>query len=98
MIPVAIVGFFFKDKVEEIFGSGLLLVGIMLIVTALLLAFAYFAKPRQREHISGLHAFIIGIGQAIAVMPGHCHGTAVGQQKRESGPIFLPYGNSSCIG
>lgn len=70
MIPVAIVGFFFKDKVEEIFGSGLLIVGIMLIVTALLLAFAYFAKPRQREHISGLHAFIIGIGQAIAVMPG----------------------------
>lgn len=70
MIPVAIVGFFFKDKVEEIFGSGLLIVGIMLIVTALLLAFAYFAKPRQREHISGLHAFIIGIGQAIAVLPG----------------------------
>lgn len=70
MIPVAIVGFFFKDKVEEIFGSGLLIVGIMLIVTALLLAFAYFAKPRQREHISCLHAFIIGIGQAIAVMPG----------------------------
>lgn len=70
MIPVAIVGFFFKDKVEEIFGSGLLIVGIMLIVTALLLAFAYFAKPRQREHISGWHAFIIGIGQAIAVLPG----------------------------
>ena len=70
MIPVAIVGFFFKDKVEEIFGSGLLIVGIMLLVTALLLAFAYFAKPRQREHISGWHAFIIGIGQAIAVMPG----------------------------
>ena len=70
MIPVAIVGFFFKDKIEEIFGSGLLIVGIMLIVTALLLAFAYFAKPRQREHISGWHAFIIGIGQAIAVMPG----------------------------
>ena len=70
MIPVAIVGFCFKDKVEEIFGSGLLIVGIMLLVTAALLAFSYFAKPRQREHISGLHAFIIGIGQALAVMPG----------------------------
>ena len=34
MIPVAIVGFFFKDKVEEVFGSGLLIVGIMLLVTA----------------------------------------------------------------
>ena len=49
MIPVGIVGLFFKDKVEEIFGSGLLIVGIMLLVTALLLAFSYFAKPRQRE-------------------------------------------------
>lgn len=70
MIPVGIVGFFFKDTVEEIFGSGMLIVGIMLLVTASLLAFSYFAKPRQRENISGWHAFLIGIGQAVAVMPG----------------------------
>ena len=70
MIPVAIVGFFFKDKVEEVFGSGLLIVGIMLLVTAALLAFSYFAKPRQKTSISGFHAFIIGIAQACAVMPG----------------------------
>jgi undecaprenyl-diphosphatase len=70
MIPVAIVGFFFKDKIEEVFGSGLLIVGIMLLVTAALLTFSYFAKPRQRENISPLHAFIIGIAQACAVMPG----------------------------
>ena len=70
MIPVGIVGLFFKDKVEEIFGSGLLIVGIMLLITAALLAFSYYAKPRQREEISPLHAFIIGIGQALAVMPG----------------------------
>ena len=70
MIPVAIVGFFFKDKIEEVFGSGLLIVGIMLLVTASLLAFSYFAKPRQKENISPLHAFIIGIAQACAVMPG----------------------------
>ena len=70
MIPVAIVGFFFKDKVEEVFGSGLLTVGIMLLVTASLLAFSYFAKPRQKENISPLNAFIIGIAQACAVMPG----------------------------
>ena len=49
MIPVMIVGLFFKDKVEEVFGSGLLIVGIMLLVTASLLAFSYFAKPRQRK-------------------------------------------------
>ena len=70
MIPVGIVGFFFKDQVEEIFGSGLLIVGIMLLVTAALLAFSYYAKPRQREEISPLHAFIVGIGQAVAVLPG----------------------------
>lgn len=70
MIPIGIVGVFFKDAVEEIFGSGLLIVGIMLLVTAALLAFSYFAKPRQREEISPLHAFIIGIGQAVAVLPG----------------------------
>lgn len=70
MIPVGIVGFFFKDKVEDIFGSGLLIVGIMLLVTALLLTFSYFAKPRQRERISGWNALVIGIGQAVAVLPG----------------------------
>ena len=70
MIPIAIVGFFFKDKVEEIFGSGMLIVGIMLLVTAALLAFSYFAKPRPKEQISGWHALIIGIGQAVAVLPG----------------------------
>ena len=70
MIPIAIVGFFFKDTVEEIFGSGMLIVGIMLLVTASLLAFSYFAKPRPKEQISGWHALIIGIGQAIAVLPG----------------------------
>ena len=70
MIPVGIVGLFFKDKVEAIFGSGLLVVGICLMVTASLLAFSYFAKPRQREHISPWHAFVIGIAQALAVLPG----------------------------
>ena len=70
MIPVAIVGFCFKDKVEEVFGCGLLVVGICLLVTASLLAFSYYAKPRQRESISPIHAFVIGIAQAVAVLPG----------------------------
>lgn len=70
MIPVAVVGFLFKDKVEEVFGSGLLVVGICLLVTASLLAFSFYAKPRQCEHISPIHAFIIGIAQAVAVLPG----------------------------
>ena len=52
MIPIGIVGVFFKDYVEEIFGSGLLIVGCMLLLTALLLAFSYYAKPRLKENIS----------------------------------------------
>lgn len=70
MIPVGIVGVFFKDAVENIFGSGLLIVGCMLLLTAMLLTFSYYAKPRQKEKISLRDAFIIGIAQACAVMPG----------------------------
>ena len=70
MIPVGIVGVFFKDYVEEIFGSGLLVVGCCLLITASLLTFSYFANPRQKEHISWKDALIIGIAQAIAVLPG----------------------------
>ena len=70
MIPIGIVGVFFKDYVEEIFGSGLLIVGCMLLLTALLLAFSYYAKPRLKEDISKKDAFIIGLAQACAVMPG----------------------------
>lgn len=70
MIPIGIVGVFFKDKVEEIFGSGLLIVGCMLLLTAALLTFSYYAKPRQKEKISLRDAFIIGLAQACAVMPG----------------------------
>ena len=70
MIPVFVVGMFFKDEVEGIFGSGLTIVGCCLLLTALLLSFAYYAKPRQKETISYRDAFIIGLGQAIAVLPG----------------------------
>ena len=70
MIPIMIVGFFFKDEVEAIFGSGLTVVGCMLLVTASLLAFSYYYKPKQKENISVKDAFIIGIAQACAVLPG----------------------------
>ena len=70
MIPIGIVGVFFKDTVEEIFGSGLLIVGCCLLLTAALLTFSYYAKPRQRENISMKDAFIIGLAQACAVLPG----------------------------
>ena len=70
MVPIGIVGVFFKDEVEAVFGSGLLIVGCMLLVTAALLSFSYYYKPKQKENISMKDAFIIGLAQACAVMPG----------------------------
>ena len=70
MIPIFVVGIFFKDAVESIFGQGLLVVGCCLLVTAGLLAYSYYGKPLQKESISLVDAFIIGIAQAVAVLPG----------------------------
>jgi len=70
MIPVGIVGVLCKDYVEAIFGSGLFIVGCMLLLTAALLFFSYYYRPKQKENISFKDAFIIGISQAIAVLPG----------------------------
>ena len=69
MIPVGIVGVFFKDYIEAAF-SSIVVVGVMLLCTAVLLSFAYYAKPRQKESISYRDAFIIGLSQAVAVLPG----------------------------
>ena len=69
MIPVGVVGFLFKDYLEAAF-SSVLVVDVMLLVTALLLTFAYKAKPRQKDTISYRDAFIIGVAQACATMPG----------------------------
>lgn len=69
MIPVGIVGIAFGDRLEELFGS-LWFVGAMLLVTAALLAFAYYAHPRQKSDISYRDALIIGIAQAAATLPG----------------------------
>lgn len=69
MIPVGIVGVFFKDAVEETF-SSLLVVGCCLLLTAALLTFSYYATPKQKKEISIKDAFVIGLGQAMAVLPG----------------------------
>ena len=71
MIPIGIVGVFFKDYVEELFNTNkiLLLVGIALLFTAVLLAFTSYAKAKEKD-ISFKDAFIIGIAQTIAVVPG----------------------------
>ena len=79
-IPVFIVGMFFKEEVENFFGNGLILVGICLLITSTLLFLSeYLTKQRMRKQTDGAEvghevtykdAFIIGIAQAIAVLPG----------------------------
>ncbi len=68
-IPVLILGVFFKDEVEDLFGGRIGMVGSMLIITSLLLLFANYAKNMKKD-ISFKYAFIIGIAQALAVVPG----------------------------
>lgn len=72
MIPIGIVGLTLKDRIEAMLGAPWILyaVGVMLLLTAALLAFAHYAKPRQKEEISYRDAFIIGIAQACAALPG----------------------------
>ena len=69
MIPAAFIGLFWEDEIEALFGGDLILVGAMLIVTALLLFFADKAKITDKK-ISFLNAIIIGVSQAIAILPG----------------------------
>lgn len=72
MIPIGIVGFALKDYLDAMLSSPYILtiVGAMLLLTAALLSFAYYARPRQKENISYRDAFIIGLAQAVAAMPG----------------------------
>lgn len=72
MIPIGIVGFFFKDQLDALLKAPYILavVGAMLLVTATLLAFAYYAKPRPKELLSYRDSFIIGVTQAVAALPG----------------------------
>lgn len=82
-IPVGIVGIVFKDVVDEFYGGKLNVVGVCLIATAALLAFAYFFRTRPLiarrggagsaytgRPIGWLDALIIGVAQAVAVLPG----------------------------
>ncbi|MCG8410967.1 MAG: undecaprenyl-diphosphate phosphatase [Bacteroidales bacterium] len=69
MLPVLVVGLFFKEQIESLFIGNILFVGCMLLITAVLLAFTYYAKEQQKE-ISFKDSFVIGIAQALAVMPG----------------------------
>ena len=69
MIPIGFVGLVMKDWVEAAF-NGVHVVGVCLIVTAVLLALTFYIRPKEKKEISMTDAFIIGIAQAIAVLPG----------------------------
>ena len=69
MIPVGIVGVLFEDKIEALFTGNVLFVGSMLIVTGILLSFTYYVKNTTKD-ISYGRAILIGIAQAIAILPG----------------------------
>jgi len=69
MVPVLLVGIFLKEEVEQLFTGDILMVGSMLLITACLLAITYYAKAKERP-ITFLDALVIGIAQAIAVIPG----------------------------
>ena len=69
MIPIFIVGVFFKDQVEAIFGGGLTVIGCALLVTALLLTMSQTIKPKQKDLGYG-SALIMGLAQAVAGIPG----------------------------
>ncbi len=69
MLPAVVVGLFFEEELSMLFSGNLLLVGSMLLFTSLLLGFAYFKKS-GRKTPGFLDAFIIGLAQAVATVPG----------------------------
>nr|WP_297919553.1 undecaprenyl-diphosphate phosphatase [uncultured Allomuricauda sp.] len=69
MIPAALVGFFLEDFLEVFFDGAIIIVGIMLIITAILLYLADMAKTTTKG-VTYSSALIIGVAQAIAILPG----------------------------
>ena len=69
MIPAVLVGVFFNDEIEALFGGALTLVGSMLLITGLLLLLADRAKASEKQ-VGVKDAILVGISQAIAILPG----------------------------
>ena len=69
MLPVLMVGLFFKEEVEQYFNGRIVFVGAMLLLTGLLLLVTMFATKKTNP-LKPISAFLIGIAQAIAVLPG----------------------------
>ncbi|MDW8210814.1 MAG: undecaprenyl-diphosphate phosphatase [Cytophagales bacterium] len=70
MLPIGIVGLLFKPSVEMLFEGKTALVAVMLLCSGGLLLFAHYFSPQQGKDVSFAKAFVIGIAQAIAIIPG----------------------------
>ena len=69
-VPVGVVGVLFEKEVESFFTGNIVLVGSMLLITAALLFFTYFKKDDSKKNISFTDAIVIGLAQALAILPG----------------------------
>ncbi len=69
MVPVVILGLLAEEEIERFFTGNLVFVGSMLMVTAMLLLFSHYFRSREKP-ITFARALVIGIAQALAVLPG----------------------------
>ena len=69
-VPVGVIGILFEKEVESFFTGNIVLVGSMLLITAALLFFTYFKKDDSKKNISFTDAIVIGLAQALAILPG----------------------------
>ncbi len=69
-VPVGVIGVLYEKEVESFFTGNIVLVGSMLLITAALLFFTYFKKDDSKKNISYTDAIIIGLAQALAILPG----------------------------
>jgi len=69
-LPVVLLGLFFLEEVESLFTGNLTIVGTCLLVTSALLFFAHFHKGNPKKEIGWFDSLIIGLAQAVAVLPG----------------------------
>ncbi len=70
MVPIGIIGLLFEKEIESFFTGNLLLVGSMLLLTAVLLAFTHLVRHKEGTAVKYWQAIVIGIAQAVAILPG----------------------------
>lgn len=70
MIPIGVIGVLFEEEIERFFTGNLLLVGSMLLFTAILLAFTHLVRHKEGTSVKYWQAIVIGMAQAVAILPG----------------------------